>query len=327
MNDVKVSACIIVYNHEKYIRDCLEGALSQQVNGDYEIVISEDRSTDNTRQIVEEYQRKYPDKIKLFLNEKNLGLIGNWVKSMQRCQGEYLAICEGDDYWTDPYKLQKQIDFLDSNPDYCITSHNADVIKDGAFIRKYCVDSHPQIMDLEYLLEFGSGGPTCSLVFRGKVIEALPAWFSQMHSCDWTIQAMCASFGKMKYFPETMGVWRKHGTGAAFNAKLEARSLKISDTGLPAKYSLEINNAINKHFDYKYDDLIKKQNAYWYNFYINEYLRVGDRKMARKYALKIFKVICKLDLRKNSWLTKRRILRLVMLFFPAFMEKPFRNIK
>src|SRR4030042_404695 len=122
----KVSACIIVYNHEKYIRDCLDGALAQKVNFDYEIVVSEDCSTDNTREILLEYQKKHPDKIKLFFNEKNLGLSGNWLKSWTRCDGDYMAICEGDDYWIDPDKLQKQVEFLEANPGFALSSHNAD---------------------------------------------------------------------------------------------------------------------------------------------------------------------------------------------------------
>ena len=324
--NVKISACIITYNHENYLKDCLEGALKQKVNGTYEIIISEDRSTDRTREIALEYQKKYPEKIKLFLNENNLGLIGNWVKSMQRCNGQYIAICEGDDYWTDENKLQKQVDFLDNNPEFSITSHNADVLRDDKVIRKYCVESHPEIMNLEYLLEFGSGGPTCSLVFRNDAIKNLPEWFSQMHSCDWTVQVICAQYGKMKYFKENMGIWRKHGSGAAFNANLKAQTENRSAFALPAKYSLEMNEAVNKHFDYKFNKIIRLQNTYWYNFYLNEYLKIGNRKTARKYALKILYILFPFNYWKYSWMNKNRFYKLVLLIFPFFIEKIIRSI-
>ncbi len=115
---MKVSACIIAYNHENYIIDCLEGALSQKVNFDYEIVIGEDKSTDATLKICEEYASRYPDKIRLIKRDVNLGMIGNWVDTIKSCKGIYIAICEGDDYWTDPLKLQKQVSFLEANPEF-----------------------------------------------------------------------------------------------------------------------------------------------------------------------------------------------------------------
>jgi len=247
----KVNACIIVYNHEKYLRDCLDGALAQQVNFDYKIIISEDCSTDKSQEICKEYQKKYPDKIKLYLNETNLGLIGNWVKALSLCNGEYIAICEGDDYWTDPNKLQKQVDFLDNNKDFALSSHNAEVIKNGLIIRKYCGSKQAEIMDLKYILTYGSGAATCSLVIRNKTIQNLPDWFAKMHSCDWTIQVIVTQHGKMKYFKDIMSVYRKHDKGAGFSAKINARKSGNSDFALPSKYSLEMIEHLNKHFNYK----------------------------------------------------------------------------
>ncbi len=116
MNEVIVSACIISYNHEDFIGKCLDGALKQKVNFNYEIVVCVDKSTDNTLRICEEYQEKYPQTIKLYPRENNLGMIGNWIQSISDCQGKYIALCEGDDYWTDPLKLQKQVDILEANP-------------------------------------------------------------------------------------------------------------------------------------------------------------------------------------------------------------------
>jgi glycosyltransferase involved in cell wall biosynthesis len=323
---IKVSACVIAYNHEKYIKDCLEGALKQKVDFDYEIIISEDRSTDRTREICQEYAKKYPDKIKLYLNEKNLGLIGNWVKALSLCQGEYIAICEGDDYWTDPDKLKKQIDFLDSHKDFSLSSHNAEVIKNSAVIRKYCGDKHLETMDLKYLLAYGSGGPTCSLVIRNSAIQNLPDWFSKMKACDWTIQTMAARQGKMKYFKDIMGVYRKHDKGAGFAAKINAQKSGSSDFALPSKYTLEMIDNLNRYFNYQYDWELKRQSAYWYNLYINECLRIGDLKMAKQYTKKILKVILPLSYWRDSWLNFKQALRLLAIYFlPTPIIKIIKN--
>lgn len=113
-----VSVLMITYNHEKYIAQAIDSVLMQKTNFDYEIVIGEDCSTDKTREIVLEYKAKHPDKIKLLLQEKNLGMIQNFIDTLKACTGKYIALLEGDDYWTDPYKLQKQVDFLEANPEY-----------------------------------------------------------------------------------------------------------------------------------------------------------------------------------------------------------------
>jgi len=110
-----VSVFMMAYNHEKYISEAIEGVLMQKTNFDFEIVIGEDCSTDNTRQIILDYQQKYPGKFKLLLHDKNIGASANQSAVFNACTGKYIALCEGDDYWTDPYKLQKQVDFFEAN--------------------------------------------------------------------------------------------------------------------------------------------------------------------------------------------------------------------
>ena len=117
-NNIKVSILVLAYNHEKYIRKSLESMVSQQTNFKFQIVIGEDKSTDNTRAIIKEYYEKYPDIIKPLFRKKNLGAARNVAATLRQCTGEYVAFMECDDFWTDPLKLQKQADFLDSHPDY-----------------------------------------------------------------------------------------------------------------------------------------------------------------------------------------------------------------
>lgn len=321
MLNKKISACIITYNHEKYIKECLDGALNQKLNYDYEINVFEDLSTDKTREIILEYARQYPDKIKLFLNEKNLGLVGNWVHALKSCSGDYVAICEGDDYWTDPNKLQKQVDFLENHPDFALASHNANIIIDNKTVKLYCRDNHPQIMDLEFILTYGSGAPTCSLVVKKEAINNLPDWFDKMHACDWTIQVIAAQRGKMKYFNEVMGTYRRHSQGAVYNQKKIATAQGLSNFCLPSKYTLEMIAAIDEYFNYQYSRQLNIAKTYWYDLYITGYLEIGDIKMAKVYFYKIVRQYFRPNFWKYPLIKRKRLAKLSVLFLPNFLIK------
>jgi glycosyltransferase involved in cell wall biosynthesis len=120
-NDPLVSICCITYNHEKYIQQCLEGFLIQKTTFLFEILIHDDASTDRTADIIREYETKYPDIIKPIYqteNQYSKGVIVSAVYNWPRAKGKYIALCEGDDYWIDSYKLQKQVDFMEANPEY-----------------------------------------------------------------------------------------------------------------------------------------------------------------------------------------------------------------
>lgn len=118
--EVCVSIVMITYNHEPFIAKAIEGVLMQKCNFPIKIIIGEDCSTDKTRQICKEYALKYSE-ITLLDSVKNIGMMPNFNRTLQSCTGKYIALCEGDDYWTDPLKLQKQIDFLEVNPEYSLT--------------------------------------------------------------------------------------------------------------------------------------------------------------------------------------------------------------
>lgn len=169
MSELKkvVSVCMITYNHENYIKQAIEGVLMQQTSFPIELIIGEDCSTDNTRKICIEYQAKYPDIVRLILPEKNLGIKRNFIETMQAAKGNYIALCEGDDYWTDPLKLQKQVDFLEINPDYRLSFHKVDVISEGV----QQTDLYQHLEEREYfateIFEKWTV-PTCSILFRNN---------------------------------------------------------------------------------------------------------------------------------------------------------------
>ena len=123
MKNPVVSIVCITYNHEPYLRQTLEGFLLQKTAFPVEIILAEDCSTDGTRAICEEYATKYSDKIHYIWSESNVGAIANEIRASKAARGKYVAFCEGDDYWTDPLKLQKQVDFMDAHPEYSVTFH------------------------------------------------------------------------------------------------------------------------------------------------------------------------------------------------------------
>lgn len=126
-NEILVSISCITYNHAPYIRECLDGFMMQKTNFAFEVLIHDDASTDGTADIIREYEAKYPDVIKPIYEEENQwvkGRRGSAVFNFPRAKGKYIALCEGDDYWTDPLKLQKQVDFLEANPEYVMCTHH-----------------------------------------------------------------------------------------------------------------------------------------------------------------------------------------------------------
>lgn len=210
---MKLSVFIVTYNQEKYIRQCLDSILMQQVDFDYEVVIGEDHGTDGTRAICEEYAAKYPQ-IRLLPLTENLGVAGNWRRVLLECKGEYIAMCEGDDYWLDDNKLHKQVDFLDRNPKYSGCFHNANTVdENGSVIGQL----HNGKMNVDYDFAQMTGGwfvPTASICFRRSddIIDSFSklAKYSYL-SADRLLVALISNEGKMAYSSEIMSVWRRCG--------------------------------------------------------------------------------------------------------------------
>jgi glycosyltransferase involved in cell wall biosynthesis len=212
---MKVSACIITYNHENYIRECIEGAINQIIDYEYEIVISDDKSSDNTLQICLEYASKYPNLIRILPSESNLGMIGNWIKSISNCKGEYIALCEGDDYWTDPLKLQKQVDILEVNSNLIGCFHNSeerfyrDYSKASTLYLSYPCAREFSIYDLTQL----NMVPTASILFRNKLCsELFTKEFSDLSVGDWPLHLLNTRNGNYYYIPQVMSVRNLHQT-------------------------------------------------------------------------------------------------------------------
>lgn len=209
---MKLSICCITYNHEKFIAETIEGIIKQQCNFPYELVIGDDCSTDATKKICIEYQRKFPDKIKLLLHSKNLGGEGkkNFLAVFKECKGKYIAICEGDDYWTDSNKLQTQVDFLEANPEYAICFHRVyELTGDKLELETLNTSTEEKTFTIDDLAR-GNFIHTPSVVFRNGLFKEFPEWFQSSPVGDYVLHMLNARHGLIKYFPEPMAVYRRH---------------------------------------------------------------------------------------------------------------------
>jgi len=208
---VIVSVCMITYNHENFIREAIEGVLMQKTDFPIELIIGEDCSTDNTRSIVLEYASKYPEIIRPLLPEKNLGVMKNFIETLLAAIGKYIALCEGDDYWTDPYKLQKQVDFLEANEAYSfIHTNGQDLLKNKLKIWSKWKNGIVE-GDVTTEIYYSTIARTCSVLFRTVY---LPEYLIISKNCksktigDWPLFAFYASKGKFGYLTEPTCVYR-----------------------------------------------------------------------------------------------------------------------
>ncbi len=255
-----LSVCLITYNHVKYIREAIDSILMQKVNFSLQLIIADDFSTDGTRDILLEYKAKYPDFIKLILQSENVGARKNWTELMTSPDSKYISYFEGDDYWTDPNKLQKQVDFLEVNTDYSICTHNVSVMfydSNDKLIRKveWLGQEHRETYTVNDLLMYGSGGATCSLLFRRSAIDPFPEGFKILGGGDWALQIFCAEKGKMKYFKEIMGVYRKHSLGLVSTTK---------STIIYKEFGTDVCGYFDKYFNYKYNKEISYQMYHYF---------------------------------------------------------------
>lgn len=212
MEDVLVSVFMITYNHENFIRRSLESIMCQNVKFRFEVIIGEDNSTDNTRGVIKEFEARYPEIIKPIYHEKNVGGLRNAYEfCFPKLRGKYIACLEGDDYWTDPDKLQKQVDFLEANPEYsfCFHSINAVNDKDEIIERGRATGKIQLYKPLEI---FHLKITTLSVVFR-NCIELSGLEMVKMQVSDYVLFALLSNCGGAANMGFIGGHYRKHVGG------------------------------------------------------------------------------------------------------------------
>lgn len=322
-SDIMVSVSCLAYNHEKYIRQCLDGLVSQKTNFKYEVLVHDDASTDNTATIIREYEKKYPDIIKPIYqteNQYSKNVAINKHFQFPRIKGKYIAWCEGDDFWTDPLKLQKQFDVLESNPDCSIcVAKVADVNENGNKTGKF----HPKhnmdtgiITSSEYM-DFISKFETyqfqtSSFFIRSNIIKSVltdpPEFFFSFMVGDVPYMLLSISKGNLYYINEEMSCYRTMANGSWSQRVTENPNKKIK----------ALNNEIfgfnlfNKYTDYVYqkniEEIVREK-----EFLVGFLEKNGKTILQRKYRKYL-----------KNYLTKKEIIFIViMTYFP----KTFKILK
>ena len=194
-----VSICSITYNHEKFIAESIDSFLMQETDFPFEIVIGEDCSTDATKKVIEEYIEKYPNLIKLIISYDNVGMNKNFIRTMKSCKGEYIAICEGDDYWTDTKKIQIQKDFLELNNEYAITYTSVEAFNENGIITGYKGGAEKDLEAIE--LAKISALNTLTVCFR-NIVHDFPYEYQCTKFADLFLWSLLGAYGKGKYLSD-----------------------------------------------------------------------------------------------------------------------------
>ena len=215
MSKPLVTVWCSTYNHQKYIAQAIEGFVIQKTNFEIEIYIHDDASTDNTANIVREYAARYPQIKAICQTENKFSVDKSHLNRImfEKAQGKYIAMCEGDDYWIDPNKLQKQVDFLEANPDFAICFHRVNIISDdGSQPITQSNQNRKEVSDFDDLAR-ENFIHTASVVYRNCLNREVLFRFKEIILGDWYLFLLLAQHGKIKFFEDVMANYRLHQGG------------------------------------------------------------------------------------------------------------------
>lgn len=307
-NDIVVSICCSVYNHEKYLRQCIDGFINQKTEFRFEVLIHDDASTDESAKIIREYEKKYPKIIKPIFqteNQYSKGIKNSWAYQYPRAKGKYIALCEGDDFWTDPYKLQKQVEILESDNSISLCLHAVRcILENGNYMertkpniigenQKYTSNDFIHYLISKHIMPF----QTSSFVFRTsivrQIISSIPNFISECNVGDVPLLLFLGYSGSVYYIAEEMSCYRTNALDN-WNSRVMTNNdlvlsheeniietLNLYNIFTNNVFSNEINNTITK---YEFDILYKRHN---YNQLIKKKYRLLYNKLPRKERLYI----------------------------------------
>lgn len=207
MSEELVHIEMVTYNHELYISQAIESVLMQKTTFKYRLIIGEDCSTDQTASIVREYAEKYPEKITAIINDKNLGVVENIKQVREFVVAKYVAILEGDDYWTDPLKLQKQVDFLEGNAEFVLCFHDVKILKPNGELSSDFLKTPLKYQKVSTLAEIGNYIRTPSVVFR-NIISDFPKEYGKSKVGDYFLFVLLGCLGDFGKIDSEMAVYR-----------------------------------------------------------------------------------------------------------------------
>lgn len=248
----KVSIVVLTYQQVDYIEQCLDGILMQRTAFPIEVLVGDDGSTDGTRELCMRYARDHPEKVKLFLREQSDRNPAhppgrdNLLALLHAATGEYITRCDGDDYWTDPDKLQQQADHLDAHPDHAACFHWVQAIDEhtGSAERLYGGYASKSHFTMEDTMSVRSICHPSSFMYRHKALPTLPLWLGRVISADMAMYSMVAASGALFCIQAMMGVYRKHD--ASVTASEEHRG------SLYHRRRIILWLHLDRHYDYRY---------------------------------------------------------------------------
>ncbi|MDT0675957.1 glycosyltransferase family 2 protein [Autumnicola musiva] len=244
--EILVSVSIITYNQKEFIGEAIDSVLMQEVDFNYEIIIGDDCSSDGTQEILKEYEAKYPAIIQLILHPRRYSEIPgrtNNITNIYACRGKYIALLDGDDFWISKDKLQKQVDFLEANPDYSIFGHQAKIAEKDSKITAISKTHHEEKFDSARLkmvdlfktpYAFIS---TSTFMFRNNALGEFPGWFWEIISADFALMLLLTQKGDLKFSKDIYSGYRRHGDSFMVNHffTVENLALKINELRLYRK--------------------------------------------------------------------------------------------
>ena len=208
---MKISVIITSYNHQAYIEQCVESILGQKGDFEMEIIVGDDCSRDRTGAILEGYRQKHPNLIRILHDDKNLGITRNLKRCLDACTGEFIAICEGDDYWTDPYKLQKQSQYLRARPDFamCFSTLNLYYEAENKFVLFEDQLKFPRDeVNIHDLIKNNLIGNFSCCMYRTKAVRKLSPRLFEFFTVDWMFNMAISQIGRIGYIRESLSVYR-----------------------------------------------------------------------------------------------------------------------
>ena len=269
----KVSVAMVTYNHEPFLAQAVQSVLTQETSFPYELVLSEDCSTDKTREIALDLQRRHPARIRLLLSDRNVGAVRNFMRTLRECRGEYVALLDGDDYWTSPRKLQRQAELLDRRPDLAMCYHDVVTFsEEGSEPPRTVSVRRRNISTLDDLLRVTP--PSCSVMFRRGLFGEFPAWFETIPMFDFPLHVLNAQHGDVGYLDERMAAHRTHG-GGVYSSLGKVDRLRSR---------LEVYEVLDRHLGSGHRALIRQMRSRSYYALAQQYEAAGDLRRARAAA-------------------------------------------
>lgn len=283
---------MVTYNHKRFLAQAIESALTQRTDFPFEIVLSDDCSTDGAPEIARRFAQRYPERIRLLSHEANLGLTRNIAQTIEACRGEYVANLEGDDYWTHPEKLQRQVDYLDANKDctWCFTRATVIDADGGAIAAPPVVRTVRPKYSLADYLERQFQPRFCTVMFRHRLFSRFPEWYYRMPTADLPLHVFNSETGGLIGFvDEEMAAYRIH-QGGVWSQGMKPTDWATQSPEHVAKLArrdaqlVELYDAVDRHLDGAHRKILRRQIAVFAEEGSRLNRALGDRRALRRSA-------------------------------------------